>query len=54
MSCLLTGKGKPCIIVDGSGEKGFKKWRKTTVHPIYLNKKMKAHELLVRVYGVCV
>lgn len=43
------GKGKPCIVVDGSCEKGFKKWRKTTVHPTYLNKKMTARELKVSV-----
>ena len=42
-----TGKGKPCIVIDGSTEKGFKKWRKTTVHPTYLCKTMTAHELLV-------
>lgn len=41
------GKGKPVIVVDGSGKKGFKKWRKTTVHPTYLNKKMTTQELLV-------
>ena len=46
------GKGKPVIVVDGSGKKGFKKWRKTTVHPTYLNKKMTARELLVSLF-VC-
>lgn len=33
--------------MDGSCKKGFKKWKKTTVHPTYLNKKMTARELLV-------
>lgn len=39
-------------MVDGSNKKGFKKWRKTTVHPTYLNKKMTARELLVRTKGI--
>ena len=44
---LPQGKGKPCIVVDGSSQKGFKKWRKATVHPTNLSKKMTAQELLV-------
>ncbi len=47
-ACVLAGK-RPCIVIDGRGEKGFRKWRKTTVHPINLTKKITAQELLV--YG---
>ena len=48
-----TGKGKPVIVVDGSTDKGFKKWRKTTVHPTYVTKHMTAQELLVSVTWEC-
>ncbi len=43
------GKGRPCLIVDGSGKAGFRRWRKTTMHPIYLSKQTTAGELLVGV-----
>ena len=45
--CLWLDKGKPAFVVDGSSEKGFKKWRKHTVHPMYITKVMTANELLV-------
>lgn len=45
---LFPGKGKPIVVVDGSSKSGFKKWRKTTIQPSYVPKKMTAAELLVR------
>ena len=42
------GKGKPVLVVDGSSKAGFKKWRKNTIHPTIVTKKMTAAELLVR------
>ncbi len=50
---LLSGKGKPILVVDGSGEKGFKRWRKMTLHPVNVTKTMTAQELLVS-EGGCV
>jgi len=50
MFCF-TGKGKPVVVVDGSGERGFKKWRKMTLHPTYVSKTMTAQELLVGMAG---
>ena len=41
-------KGKPALVVDGSSKDGFKKWRKNTIHPIHVTKRMTAAELLVR------
>ena len=40
--------GRPVIIVDGSGEGGSKKWRKRTLHPVHVDAKTKAEELLVK------
>jgi len=34
------------VVVDGSSKSGFKKWRKTTIQPSYVPKKMTAAELL--------
>lgn len=40
--------GRPVIVVDGSDEGGSKKWRKRTLHPIHVDAKTKAEELLVK------
>ena len=42
------GKAKPIVVVDGSSKSGFKKWRKTTIQPSHVPKKMTAAGLLVR------
>ena len=39
------------MVVDGRSQDGFKRWRKATMHPTKLTKKMLASELLV---SVCV
>ena len=36
------------MVIDGSGQTDFKKWRSTTVHPTHVGKKTTAAELLVR------
>ncbi len=41
------GKGRPCLVIDGSGKSQFRRWRKTTIHPIHLSKTTTAGELLV-------
>ena len=47
----FTGKVSPCLVVDGRGQDEFKRefrrWRKSTMHPTKLTKKMLASELLV-------
>ena len=45
-------------MIDGSGKTDFRKWKKTTMHPTHVHKKMTAGELLVCVCvracdGVC-
>ena len=40
-------KGRPVMVIDGSGQTDFQKWRSTTVHPTHIGKKMTAAELLV-------
>ncbi len=47
---LYAAKTKPCVVVDGSGKAGFKKWRKNTMHPTPVHKTMTAAQLLVRTY----
>ena len=44
---MCAGKGKPCVVVDGSGKSGFKRWRKATVQPVYIKPDLTAAELLV-------
>ena len=44
--CLLPSLGRPVIVIDG--RQVNKKWRKRTLHPIHVDNKMKAGELLVR------
>lgn len=39
-------KGRPCVVIDGSGKTDFRKWKKTTMHPTHVHKKMTAGELL--------
>lgn len=45
---ILWYVGRPVIIVDGSDEGGSKKWRKRTLHPVHVDAKTKAEELLVK------
>ena len=44
--CLLPPLGRPVIVIDG--RQVNKKWRKRTLHPIHVDNKMTAGELLVR------
>lgn len=50
---LSAAKTKPCVVVDGSGKLGFKKWRKNTMHPTPVHKTMTAAQLLVS-YTECI
>ena len=40
-------KAKPILVVDGRGASEFKRWRKATMHPSKVSKKMLTKELLV-------
>lgn len=44
---IMLSVGRPVIIVDGSDEGGSKKWRKRTLHPVHVDARTKAEELLV-------
>ena len=50
---LFVAKSRPCVVVDGSDKAGFKKWKKSTMHPTPVSKTMTAAQLLVCV-NTCV
>ena len=49
LDLLYADKGRPCLVIDGRSQDGFRRWRKATMHPTKLTKKMSASELLVSV-----